>query len=471
MAVVDNKGSDAGMGKTYSRLQRTESVLDIGRDSVKVHGLIERSDTSSVGWAAMLDEHVHKGVFIELLLLHMFAPVTALLYIPLRGWRPTRNMNILRVDVRFLFLQSQAIVWCNLIVYLLFQPQFESRDVDIKEVFFVPMALILVHRCMVALKYAILPDEEREYMFMAEYSIAEAMNEKIQLLSGWMPLLDEVLDEEVHIASLVTGVDLCKGSFSHEVRMGDPFEAAVRWQNLLFLEDNVQELETLSVSFDTMLKGLLRKSVSTDASYRSRMVLTVSIAMVVAIIPCVFRAAKAYSVTGSTAFSVFVAAFGASSWMVCSVTVISMLVVFMTCFVALMFFIGGILHYRHKHLALHWLALMIRPLLHAHSWLPKLQLEGTSTECNTVGLVHCVNVISVLGGKYQKRLEAYALAILGVSLVGLGHIFLRIVLSGDTSSTEDDTVQMSAFDCQVLFCIVVNCTLFFYMISYGAQAE
>ena len=61
MAVVDNKGSDAGMGKTYSRLQRTETELDIGRDSVKVHGLIERSDTSSVGWAAMLDEHVHKA--------------------------------------------------------------------------------------------------------------------------------------------------------------------------------------------------------------------------------------------------------------------------------------------------------------------------------------------------------------------------------------------------------------------------
>merc|ERR1712136_3639 len=325
---------------------------------------------------------------------------------------------------------------------------------------------------MVALKYALLPDEEREYIFMAEYSIAEAMNEKNQLLSGWMPLLDEVLDEEVHIASLVTGVDLCEGSFSHEVRMGDPLEAAQRWQNLLLLEDNVQELETLSVSNETMLKRLLRKSVSTDtASHRSRMVLTVGIAMVVAIIPCVFRAAKAYSVTGSTAFSVIVAAFGASSWMVCSVTVISMLVVFMTCFVALLFLIAGVVHYRRKHLALHWFALMIRPLLHAHSWLPKLQLEGTFTECNVVGLVHCVSVISVLGGKYQKRLEAYALAILGVSLVGLGHIFLRVALSGDTSSTEDDTVQMSAFDCQVLFCIVVNCTLIFYMISYGAKAN
>ena len=200
------------------------------------------------------------------------------------------------------------------------------------------------------------------------------------------------------------------------------------------------------------------------------MVLTVGIAMVVAIIPCVFRAAKAYSVTGSTAFSVFVAAFGASSRMVCSVTLISMLVVFMTCFVALMFFIGGVLHYRHKHLALHWFALMIRPLLHAHSCLPKLQLEGTSTECNTVGLVHCVNVISVLEVPKKGR-EAHALAILGVSLVGLGHIFSRVVLSGDTSATEDDTVQMSAFDCQVLFCIVVNCTLFFYMINYGTQAN
>ena len=277
------------------------------RDSAhRMRRLLDDTDTSSAGWAATFAEHVDWWTFFEILLLHLFAPFSALPYVCLRGWSAVRNMNLLYFSFSSLpstlFLQGTLLVWGNLLVYLLFQPVFESCDVDIKEVFFVPMALIMVHRSLVALKYAFMPSEDRQLLLTGEFSLAQDLNHKTQLLSAWVPLLEDVLDKELSTASTVTGVDIFQGSFSHDVRAEDSARAAQTWQNLLFQEDKPHELETFSVSPDFMLRCLWREAVNVDESQRSPG-LRISLAMVVAFIPCLFRGAQAYFVTGSSPFS------------------------------------------------------------------------------------------------------------------------------------------------------------------------
>ena len=88
-----------------------------------------------------------------------------------------------------------------------------------------------------------------------------------------------------------------------------------------------------------------------------------------------------------------------------------------------------------------------------------------------MSLVNCISIVTVLGGSFQKRIEAYALSLLGASLLGLGIILSRVLLSGDDESPQHPTPHFTAFVCQVLFCIVVTCTLVFKMVRSGAMAN
>jgi len=443
------------------------------KPSPHTYTLIHRGSTSSSEWLAVSEDHVNWSMFVEMLVLHLFLPLSTIPYVFVRGLQSARNLNLFSSDCQLNLVTvsfAPLTIMANLALYFSFRPAFERCGVDIMEVFFVPVALTVMHRAMIALKYAFMTDEDRQCIFSVDTLTALAINRKVQLLTGWAPLSDEVMCEELHIASVIAGVDLFQGSFSHEVREGDSSEASRSWRSLLRLKEEErdeegQDFEMFSIPPDAMLRYLMRMAVNVDVSSQPKS-LVQGFVIVVAFLPLLIRAWDACYVSGATAQSVLITAFGASSPVVLFSIVSSVLTTYILLNLACRFMLVGVSHYRRMYLVLHWLTVMIRPVFSSHSSLPQLQLDDVCTEGNVMALVRCVSVVTVFGGRFQKRVEAYVAAILGVSLVGLAHFVLRVVFSGPGQSP-----RLTAFVAQVLLFIFVNSLLIFHVIILAASAN
>lgn len=86
-------------------------------------------------------------------------------------------------------------------------------------------ALTFVHEFMVDLGYAFMSGEINLFLLTADVSLAQELHREMQLLSGLAPLLENVLDEELCVASTVTVFDIFQPSFSHNLRVQDSCRA------------------------------------------------------------------------------------------------------------------------------------------------------------------------------------------------------------------------------------------------------
>ena len=85
---------------------------------------------------------------------------------------------------------------------------FNSNGVGPVEIIVFPLINFAAQKALIALKYAMLTQNEYERFMTAPPKVAHMWNLQLQLITGWLAPTDAMFDVELSLASRLTGADL-----------------------------------------------------------------------------------------------------------------------------------------------------------------------------------------------------------------------------------------------------------------------
>lgn len=401
-------------------------------------------------------------------------------------------------------------------VYVGARERFVSQNMGLSEVC-VPYMLVLVQRAMVSLKYAMLTRCEYAAYVAAPQEVASRWNKGLQLLSGWLPLCDELMAAEIDRATKLVNGSFRDCEFTHEMRTEEDARSRLLWQLITtkrsrrscmffdtdayyFFDDGElavpirdmmhemgptsasSEPHTVQVSARAALEAFLR--IAADmAMFGGYRVLK----MDALVLPPMFmfhlaRFTMELQLSGSVT-SGLRAAFCVDSPLVavCGFLCLCVNAVFYKS--TFMFMRMVVVHYQRLDILLNALSNLARPVAATHPNLPHLRLDGACGERNVKAILLTFEVALHFGERYKKRLDSYAATIFGSSMLGLFFVLIQVAIQGTAhgaekaeEKAEEEELQeelgyrttwyIGPFVCIVLYVIVFNtvcvCSLCFH---------
>lgn len=484
--------TDFGMEPKVNSFRKLEAVLgDVGLDNPETR----MEPNPKMLMTTVTLPAFNSRVWAHQFFLHVFEPLATPFVIMHLGWDRAQSqelipqLNLLCKRGLFLtLLNFYPLMWLlNCVLYYCFSDRFDELNIGTSEVLGVPLCCLLAHKAMIALKYAMLTPSEYDRFIDAEPAQSRVWNWQLQLLSGWQPLPDDVLDNELTIASSRAGVNIDLAAFKHSSFDNDSHGQALVWDGLL----NTQKVwRTRSLAEETygarskpvasyhdvsttmpvrkVLAKFFRFSVSEAILVPSP--LDFIIPGLVVSLPAVVRLISKWQ-DGAPALEILQAPVGASDSIVCYCMVTSLW--FTTFFFRVTFLLlsSGNAHYYRTFLIRSWLTRLCRPVAHAYPNFPFLQIvprPGVPVDVcsdNVKALVTCLDIISRFGTRYAQRLEAYVSTAVLITVVGLGSVVVNVSIMNDIS-WEDKVLYVGT-----LSTVSLIFTMCYLMCIAGAEAN
>ncbi|CAK9004033.1 unnamed protein product [Durusdinium trenchii] len=143
--------------------------------------------------------------------------------------------------------------------------------------------------------------------------------------------------------------------------------------------------------------------------------------------------------------------------------VTSALICYMHVFLAGLFAVMGIVHYKRMMMVLQSICRLTRPLFCVFPNLPQAQLSGRVGVENMRAVLACFEVTLRLGGRYQNRVEAYIATLASAATLGMSFIVVGVVIGVHN--------QMNSFTVVILSLNLGVTAIMFQMIWYGSKAN
>ncbi|CAK8998461.1 unnamed protein product [Durusdinium trenchii] len=370
-----------------------------------------------------------------------------------------------------------AFWYVNLLLFVLYNQDFAEANIYGSEIVFLPLGAILVHRSMIALKYSGLSQVEYQRWRMAPPSLAHRWSKQIQLLSSWLPLPDNVLEMEVQKACRIQGANLLELRFQHDVRCVNSLRAWKVWQQMSecsteqlhgelpcqhgAMEDQRVTQGVQELSATEVLLTLWRMAIDHVVRF-NRVRLVGFWALLPSCVPMIWRAVASSAEDTSRPDLILQAAFGRSPPVIYAV-VTSALICYMHVFLAGLFAVMGIVHYKRMMMVLQSICRLTRPLFCVFPNLPQAQLSGRVGVENMRAVLACFEVTLRLGGRYQNRVEAYIATLASAATLGMSFIVVGVVIGVHN--------QMNSFTVVILSLNLGVTAIMFQMIWYGSKAN
>ena len=162
------------------------------------------------------------GVFVENLLIQLLHPIPYIVY--REGVAGLVNRAFLGVTP-FFFLQWMSFVcfYASFALFLVYQP----RNINVAEMVLMAYAF-LTRQMVVATKYAYMSHPELRERRLTHPN--PSLNRRQEVITVWGSLAEDIVDEQLHLASVRKKIDLRKYVFEVPQRESEEFQAAGEYE-------------------------------------------------------------------------------------------------------------------------------------------------------------------------------------------------------------------------------------------------
>mmetsp|Transcript_42926 Transcript_42926/g.78010 ORF Transcript_42926/g.78010 Transcript_42926/m.78010 type:complete len:640 (-) Transcript_42926:149-2068(-) len=449
-------------------------------------------------------------IFFTQLLYNSCEPLSGLFVWATQGKRAAVNFGLLpsatkETAVGLLHHFDPVIMSITMWLYLSHREEFERGRITYQELLLWPMICILVQKVMVAYKYAMLTAEEFQSFAEAPVEVADHWNKNLQLLTGWLPLPDDILFSEIQIASYRAGLSIRDKEFIHEINDEESLRSWAALQALVEegtagLNDKVlqstrkcdvvqkaqlhhaKSFGSRRIAVVDLLAQLVR--VARDGAYVVQVKHLFLSTIFLALIPPVRRILELFS-TSELSWDKPCASFlmacvealkigvGGGSPPVLTAYLLALYLVLKYNTVVTMFMAAGAAHYHRTYLLTMFLAQLARPVRETRPNLPQLQMETAASEENLENLLHCFEIAVQLGPRYRARLDTYVATVGITSGFGLVYQYILLGVALEQAASGDNTMLRDLQTLALVTCInsAICFGLILAMIMAAAEAN
>lgn len=485
-----------GPGSFLAHPEYMPGEIDLDRDAAEHSPVLMRS----VGTVVF-----DVGVFVYETIVHMLEPLSTLAYFFTYGVEKSQNQMftlIPRPSNGFfgaLSAYDPLLVMINIALFCCYSERFDDCFVGVMEVVGTPFIFLAAQKLMIGFKYAMLTPAEYKLFHEAPTAVAARWNQLLQLLSGWLPLPDVLLYEELDIASVAIGIDVATCEFVHKVfdrtsdrawsvwtvfLTPDQFDADLLQQGFvcdriratcISKESEAIHKATHRVPAKQLLAILLR--LCTNGAFKLPPLAITLIAAFPTFLPSLYRVVgEAHldpdnSIT-SRVITRLLAAIGGGDLVVAYCVIATFYITFKFVMVCTLFVAGGVTHFHRNAMLINALAQLARPVIATHPNMPRVQLEGEHAAENLISLMVCLDIALRYGVRYKNRVEAYVGTVWMGNLVVLFGLYATVLYRNKHHIEVNDNIshfELSALI--ILYCVSV-CMLFVVkMILAGAMGN
>jgi len=459
-----------------------------GKDASKFEGpVLTRTARSDV---------FHLPVFLRQSLIQISAPWSTI-YMYLFGHGKQAGHHAIHICPKGFIVGAQSmenlILTLNWLLYFVLYDTFSQSMVGGFEIFVFPTCTVLVQRLMIGFKYATLTEEEYHLFKSAPPDVADRWNRNLQLLSGYYPLPDDLLDAELDLSGTLTGVDVSEFNFIHELYDASSCEVWDVWQaqgltnadattplgNRLQPVQSRTPVDTKAVK-KIPLRGVMRKLLmfARREGLRVNMRACSIAGLCAGLIPWFARLIWKGEVADCDFTAVGLLdcirlhlwiALGYGSPVVLYATLVGFWITTKFFTLVTAFVAASLSHYIRMHIMMSSITCFARPIMRTEPWMPQLQLEGKHAEENVMSLVLCFELALRFGRRVKNRLSVYISLVFLVSLALLVFVYIR---AGDsTVRAGAATADLQVVSIVVIYGACIFVFLLMSMIVAGAQSN